>query len=214
MMHCVSNGHTIVALANLHPPSTANSDELDSYMFQTVGHDVITHYAECMELPLFRQDLAHGSVDTNATYTFNANDEVEDLYKLLSSVMRSVPNIEAVSTGAILSNYQRTRIESVCVRLGIQSLSFMWQGNQEQLLTDMIDNGVEAVLNKRYGINVCGEGGEYETLTLDCPLFKKRLRLQEKLVHMHAYDDVAPVAYLKLSKMVVETKTLAKKRII
>lgn len=23
-----------------------------------------------------------------------------------------------------------------------------------------------------YGINVCGEGGEYETLTLDCPLFK------------------------------------------
>ncbi|KAH6562301.1 hypothetical protein BASA60_011169 [Batrachochytrium salamandrivorans] len=205
MMHCVSNGHTIVALANLHPPSTANSDELDSYMFQTVGHDVITHYAECMELPLFRQDLAHGSVDTNATYTFNANDEVEDLYKLLSSVMRSVPNIEAVSTGAILSNYQRTRIESVCVRLGIQSLSFMWQGNQEQLLTDMIDNGVEAVLvkvaaaglsekhlgktlahmqpilktlNKRYGINVCGEGGEYETLTLDCPLFKKRLRLQ------------------------------------
>ncbi|KAJ1332612.1 hypothetical protein BSLG_008241 [Batrachochytrium salamandrivorans] len=101
-----------------------------------------------MELPLFRQDLAHGSVDTNATYTFNANDEVEDLYKLLSSVMRSVPNIEAVSTGAILSNYQRTRIESVCVRLGIQSLSFMWQGNQEQLLTDMIDNGVEAVLVK------------------------------------------------------------------
>ncbi|KAJ1342048.1 hypothetical protein BSLG_003365 [Batrachochytrium salamandrivorans] len=116
MMHCVSNGHTIVALANLHPPSTANSDELDSYMFQTVGHDVITHYAECMELPLFRQDLAHGSVDTNATYTFNANDEVEDLYKLLSSVMRSVPNIEAVSTGAILSNYQRTRIESVRIR--------------------------------------------------------------------------------------------------
>lgn len=24
---------------------------------------------------------------------------------------------------------------------------------------------------RRYGINVCGEGGEYETLTLDCPLF-------------------------------------------
>lgn len=23
-----------------------------------------------------------------------------------------------------------------------------------------------------YGINVCGEGGEYETVTLDCPLFK------------------------------------------
>lgn len=24
-------------------------------------------------------------------------------------------------------------------------------------------------------MNVCGEGGEYETFTLDCPLFKKRI---------------------------------------
>ena len=29
--------------------------------------------------------------------------------------------------------------------------------------------------NKKYGIHVCGEGGEYETFTLDCPLFKKRI---------------------------------------
>ena len=26
-------------------------------------------------------------------------------------------------------------------------------------------------LNHLYGSNVCGEGGEYETLTLDCPAF-------------------------------------------
>ena len=27
----------------------------------------------------------------------------------------------------------------------------------------------------KYGLNVCGEGGEYETFTLDCPLFKKKI---------------------------------------
>ena len=31
--------------------------------------------------------------------------------------------------------------------------------------------------NRRYGVNVCGEGGEYESLTLDCPLFRKRIQL-------------------------------------
>ncbi len=31
--------------------------------------------------------------------------------------------------------------------------------------------------NRRYGVNVCGEGGEYETFTLDCPLYKKRINL-------------------------------------
>ncbi len=28
-------------------------------------------------------------------------------------------------------------------------------------------------LAAKYGCNVCGEGGEYETLTLDCPLFSR-----------------------------------------
>lgn len=29
-----------------------------------------------------------------------------------------------------------------------------------------------SLFGRLYGINVCGEGGEYETLTLDCPQFK------------------------------------------
>lgn len=29
--------------------------------------------------------------------------------------------------------------------------------------------------NKEHGFNICGEGGEYETLTLNCPIFKKKI---------------------------------------
>lgn len=36
-------------------------------------------------------------------------------------------------------------------------------------------------LHKRCGFHVCGEGGEYETLTLDCPLFVRRL-VSERVV--------------------------------
>ena len=32
-------------------------------------------------------------------------------------------------------------------------------------------NGLKA----KFCFNVCGEGGEYETCVLDCPLFKKRI---------------------------------------
>jgi len=32
-------------------------------------------------------------------------------------------------------------------------------------------------LNELYGSHVCGEGGEYESLTLDCPLFKRKITL-------------------------------------
>lgn len=134
--------------------------------------------------------------------------------------------MQGVSVGAILSNYQRVRVEHVCARLGLQSLSYLWQYDQTTLLEDMADAGMECVIIKvagaglglrHLGQNVCspdmrstlaalvsaslcnllcvlliltrslqkekwgthpaGEGGEYETFTLNCPLFKKRIEL-------------------------------------
>ena len=34
-------------------------------------------------------------------------------------------------------------------------------------------------LSERYGLNVCGEGGEYESLVVDAPWFRKRLVIDE-----------------------------------
>ena len=53
MLQCVAAGHEIVGLANLRPKNQ-DENELDSYMFQTVGHQAIDLYAEAMNLPLFR----------------------------------------------------------------------------------------------------------------------------------------------------------------
>ncbi|KAI5606751.1 diphthine--ammonia ligase, partial [Silurus asotus] len=83
MMQCVAAGHTIVALANLRP---AHTDELDSYMYQTVGHQAIELYAEAMDLPLYRRTIEGSSVDTGREYHPNDADEVEDLYQLLKLV--------------------------------------------------------------------------------------------------------------------------------
>ena len=37
---------------------------------------------------------------------------------------------EAVSVGAILSDYQRVRVEGVCARLNLVSLAFLWRRDQ------------------------------------------------------------------------------------
>ncbi|KAJ3691497.1 hypothetical protein LUZ61_020661 [Rhynchospora tenuis] len=198
MMRCIDYGHEIVALANLIPLDDS-VDELDSYMYQTAGHQIIVSYAECMGLPLFRRRI-HGSTrEHSVNYRMTPGDEVEDMYALLHEVKRQIPSVNAVSSGAIASDYQRMRVESVCSRLGLVSLAFLWKQDQITLLEEMIRRGIVAVtvkvaaiglnpsehlgrelkdlklhllkLNEKYGIHVCGEGGEYETLTLDCPLF-------------------------------------------
>ena len=53
MLQCVAAGHEIVGLVNLKPKND-QENELDSYMYQTIGHQAIDMYAEAMRLPLFR----------------------------------------------------------------------------------------------------------------------------------------------------------------
>lgn len=110
MVQCVAAGHEIVALANLRPSEV---DELDSYMYQTVGHDAIDLYSEALGLPLYREYIRGQSIQQGFDYEpINNEDEVEDLYRLLTLVKQN-ECIEGVAVGAILSNYQRIRVENV-----------------------------------------------------------------------------------------------------
>lgn len=43
-LRCLEEGHELVCLANLYP-AEAGRDDLDSWMYQTVGHNVIEAYS-------------------------------------------------------------------------------------------------------------------------------------------------------------------------
>ncbi|XP_071414126.1 diphthine--ammonia ligase isoform X3 [Pithys albifrons albifrons] len=234
MMQCVAAGHQIVALANLRPAeNTGRTDELDSYMYQTVGHHAVDLYADALDLPLYRGFIKGTSVNMGRVYTACQEDEVEDLYHLMKLV-KDKEGVEGVSVGAILSDYQRVRVEDVCRRLNLQPLAYLWRWNQEKLLKEMIASNIQAIiikvaafgldpdkhlgktldqmqpvlleLSEKYGVHVCGEGGEYETFTLDCPLFKKKIVVDSAKVVMHSADAFAPVAYLHFLKLHLENK--------
>lgn len=139
IIHCLKQRHELVALANLHPVDKSQQ-ELDSFMFQTVGHDIVPYYAKCTGLPLFRKEIhPFGSKNVELNYTPTVSDEIEDLYDLLSQVLKEIPDVEAVSVGAILSSYQRTRVEDVCARLGLVALSYLWQRDQLELMHEMCE---------------------------------------------------------------------------
>ncbi|XP_028421646.1 diphthine--ammonia ligase isoform X3 [Perca flavescens] len=61
-------------------------------------------------------------------------------------------------------------------------------------------------LSQKYGVHICGEGGEYETFTLDCPLFKKKMVIDAAETVIHSADAFAPVGYLRFTKIHTENK--------
>lgn len=91
------------------------------------------------------------------------------------------------------------------MRLNLVPLAYLWRRDQTELLQEMIDCKVHSIIIKvaslglvpdrhlgkslrdlqphlekmkeKYGLNVCGEGGEYETFTLNCPLFKQQISM-------------------------------------
>eukprot|EP00466_Bigelowiella_natans_P015110 jgi/Bigna1/33495/e_gw1.2.107.1 len=221
-------GHRIVAIANLIPENTEH-DEVDSYMYQTVGHSIIKTIAEAIGVPLFQRKIKGKPINTQVLQfpIGKIHYEVEDLHILLEEVTKALPSIKCVCSGAILSNYQRNRVENVCDRLGLVSLAYLWQRDQSDLLREMVfDAGIDAVLVKvasmglnphkhlgkslkdlypfltgefkDMGCHPCGEGGEYETLTLDCPFFRKTIQINKSTLVGDLTTDIAPVALLRI----------------
>ena len=178
---------------------TIKSKNKDSYMFHTPSISRVEAQAEVCKIPLV-------SFDSSGEEEVEVNDLESSLIKA-----REEYGIEGVVTGAVASVYQATRIWKVCNKLGLECFNPLWQKGQIELLEELISEGFEVMivgvaayplgenflgrkidsafilemkaLWKGYKINPAGEGGEFESFVLDCPLFNKRLEVS-------SYEDV------------------------
>jgi ABC transporter with metal-binding/Fe-S-binding domain ATP-binding protein len=178
-------GHEVSIFACMRPARG------DSYMFHGVNIHLTPLVAEAQGKPL-----------ASAPSSGEKEKEVEELRRLIELL-----DVKGVVTGAIASTYQRDRVNQICADLGIIHLSPLWGKDPQELLEVEIKSGMEIImvhvaangldrgwlgrridmgaaaelakLSERYGINVCGEGGEYESLVVDAPWFGKRLEIEE-----------------------------------
>jgi len=176
----IREGHEITDLVTIEP------DRDDSYMFHSANIHIVDLISRSSGIPL-----------TTRTTRGEKEKELEDLEMALRHL-----DVEGVVVGAIESEYQASRVRRICNTLGIKMVAPLWHIEPELLLRDMIrvmdimivhvsamgldeewlgrtidGTAIDALidLNRRYGIHICGEGGEYETLTLDAPLYRSRI---------------------------------------
>ncbi len=114
--------------------------------------------------------------------------------------------IKGMVFGDIYLDEHREWVEGVCGELGIEAIEPLWHKSTEEILTGFIDAGFEAIVVgaqtrlidqewlgrrvdrdfmsylKSRNIDLCGENGEYHTLVLNGPLFKRRIGVTESRV--------------------------------
>ncbi|MBI2040504.1 MAG: TIGR00289 family protein [DPANN group archaeon] len=185
----MQRGHEITVLISLKSKNQA------SYMFHIPNIDLVKLQAKALGIPLiFRK--TEGVKEEELADLRAAISEAKEKYK-----------IEGVVSGAVASEYQRQRIAKICEELGLESVCPLWHLEPERYISEFLKDGFEAIfagvaahgltekwlgrpfdsaalrelkeLHQKFKIHLSGEGGEYETLVIDGPIFKKKLVIEE-----------------------------------
>ncbi|MCW3975616.1 MAG: diphthine--ammonia ligase [Candidatus Bathyarchaeota archaeon] len=154
-------------------------------------------------------------------------EELVDLEERLKGLKRT-KKIEAIISGAIASKYQKDRFEELSKRLGIKSMTPLWNEDQVKVVKkeiasfEIIMTACHAMgfnkewlgkrmdldvlnelihLNKKYGINISGEGGEYETFVTDGPNFKEKIKILDFDLQWNGF-----FGYLIIKNAILEKK--------
>lgn len=185
-MYLLSKSNEIKYMLTLVP------ERKDSYMFHYPNVLLTKQQADAMGIPL-RTIRTPGRKE----------EELDDLVALIKLVRSE---IDGIVTGAIASEYQKSRVEKICSTLGLKCISPLWHIDTEAYWKDLLDAGFEVVitsvsaeglddswlgrkidfsaleelkkLSKKHRFHLAFEGGEAETFVTNMPLFRKPIRIK------------------------------------
>lgn len=161
----------------------------DSMMFQLQNTEIAQYQAKSIGVKWINV-ISQGVEDKEI-------DELEDTIRNLNQ------DLDAIVVGALRSDYQKTRIERMCERLDLISYCPLWHHDSLEHMNSLIEHGFDVRivsvscegldeswlgekiskesleklidLSEKYRFNLDGEGGEFETITLNAPHFEKAI---------------------------------------
>ena len=199
LYRALEEGLPVERLVTVHPKG-------DSYMYHVPATELAGLAAESIGIELVDVHPEDFGAETATDASAQGDTELEPLEAALAELDDDLDGgLAGVTAGAVESEYQTSRIEGMCERLGIDLYAPLWQRDPETLAEEMLAAGFEITiirvaaagldeswlgrtldegalaellaLNEEYGVHVLGEGGEFETLVTDGPHMDRPIEL-------------------------------------
>ena len=179
----ILEGHDVYYLMN------TVSEEYSRVRFHGFRDKVVQAQAEALGIKLFQSKTSGENYERDFKNGVKSLISKEDIHGIVFGDLHLESGLEWT--------------QRICKELGIKCIQPLWKKPVKEVLIDFIDSGFEAYvtslqadkldksfigrkLDKKFlddisklGIDVCGENGEYHTLVVDGPIFKKRLEILE-----------------------------------
>jgi len=197
--------HEVVVLLNIEPSSD------DSELFHYINNHIVKLQSKALDIPLLRK---------------RSSDTERDQLLVLRDLLKEAKvkyNIRGIVTGAVRSTYQSSRFQKICRDLDLWCFNPLWLTPEEEILDTIIKNKFVAIITrlayenpdvsilgkpidkytidylKQANVNLVGEGGEYETIVLDSPIFKKKIVVDSYIIekNQHEANFIITSAHLK-----------------
>jgi len=151
--------------------------------------------------------------------------ELEDLTAVILKAKEAY-GLEGICTGALASVYQKSRVERICKKLGMECVSPLWGIDPEQHLRRLVKDGFAAMvvsvsalgldrqwlgrmlddaaideliaLSRKFKFHPSLEGGEGETFVLDCPMFRAKVEVRRSEVRWGGYSGAFEILDARL----------------
>ncbi|MFX1248167.1 MAG: diphthine--ammonia ligase [Promethearchaeota archaeon] len=183
----------------------------DSLLFHIPNSHLVTLIAEMLEIP-------HKIVLIDSC---KVKDEVLSLKEALIET-----GAEAVVTGGIQSEFQRTKFNRSAQLANMKCINPLWRISPDIIMSELIDNKFRVIitsvtsmgLNKALlgkeitsealerlkkaevnsGLSLIGEGGEFESSVIDAPFFPSFIEILEANVHWNESREEGYYEILKV----------------
>ena len=177
----------------------------ESYMFHVPNIHITDLLSQALDIPIM-----------SATTMGVKEEELQDLKKAFETLKSE--GVEAIYTGALYSVYQKSRIEKLGSEVGLEIISPYWHVDELEYMREIVSLGFEVIIssvaawgldeswlgrviddeaidelvkiNEKYHVNIAFEGGEAETLAIDGPIFKKRIKILKDKKEWHLDSGV------------------------